>query len=116
MVRRYLKRQFFANAVASFVLQSALGVSFIVSHHASLPTSGEHARDRKTSDMNKKSVKERFFFDLAILTHGKIQLLRSSARPGGQLQRGIGAARRRRIWHRFGWNLPLRQRRWCADQ
>ncbi len=35
--------QCFAKSAASFVLQSPLGVSFIVLHQDSLPTFGEHA-------------------------------------------------------------------------
>ena len=40
---RHLKTQCFAKPAAWFVLQSPLGVSFILAHQDSLPTSGEHA-------------------------------------------------------------------------
>ena len=45
--RTYYIRQFLANSVASFVVQSPLGLSFIAVHHSGEPTDGEHALTAK---------------------------------------------------------------------
>ncbi len=58
--------QFFANAEASLALQPPLGVSFIFSHHASLPTLGEHAKEPKAEATSKSRRRERVFRDRVV--------------------------------------------------
>jgi hypothetical protein len=61
----YLKIQCFAKFPASLAVQSALGFSFIFSHHPSLPTSGVHAAsvNKNTPDNNARILFLNRFID-----------------------------------------------------
>ena len=53
---RYLKRQCFAYSAASEAVHSFLGLSFMSSHHSSLPTSGVQAINIKANESSSRAL------------------------------------------------------------